>query len=90
VLSSRVDSSNLTSAQTRRICVAIEPMRKYLGTLIKRCRELQFMEDDPLLRAAVVASMRLDDLEREAMRAALKHGDEKRALDMSERDVRRA
>jgi hypothetical protein len=30
------------------------------------------------------------DLDRECMRAALKHGDDKRALDMGERDVRRA
>jgi hypothetical protein len=47
-------------------------------------------EHDPLLSAALLALMRLDELDREAMRAALRHGDLKALDDIRERDVRRA
>jgi len=65
-------------------------MIAYVGKLVKRCRELEFWEHDPLLCDAVQAQQALDALDRECVRAALKHGDDRRALDMSERDVRRA
>jgi hypothetical protein len=85
-----MDSSHLSSDQCRKLRKRLEPARTYLGKLIYRCRELQFYESDPLLSAALLAAMRLDDLDREAMRAALKHGADKAELDMSARDVRRA
>jgi hypothetical protein len=86
-----LDSSHLTSDQTRKLRKQIEPARRYLEKLIGRCRELEFYDSDPLLKAALLAAMRLDDLDREAMRAGLRpHGAEKIDLDMSARDVRRA
>jgi hypothetical protein len=85
-----VNSSNLTSNQSRRIRARLAPMITYVGKLVKRCRELEYWEDDPLLLDAVRAQQALNALDRECMRAALKHGDDKRALDMSERDISRA
>jgi hypothetical protein len=85
-----VTSSRLTSEQSRKLRKSIEPTRRYLGRLVYRCRELQFSESDPLLSAALLALMQLDELDREAMRAALRHGDLKALDDMRDRDVRRA
>ena len=53
-------------------------------------RELEFDSGDQLYRAAELALDALARLDRAAMVGAVHHGVDKAALDMSERDVRRA
>jgi hypothetical protein len=47
-------------------------------------------EHDPLLNAALLAAMKMEELEREALRTSLRHGNLKAVDDMKDRDVRRA
>ena len=83
-------SRDLYPDQLRRLRRKVERDAAYLQRLVRRMQELRFRSDDPLYHAAELARDALAQLERAAMVGAVRHGVDKSALDMSERDVRRA
>jgi hypothetical protein len=72
--SPRVRSSDLSHDQLLALRRRLERIDRFLGKLILRCRELEMYEDDPLLHAILMAKARIEDVQREAMRAGLRHG----------------
>ena len=69
-----MQSVHLTSEQARALRQRLESHQRFLGRLIHRLRELEVCEDDPVLRAANLAANAMDDLQRQVMRAGLRHG----------------